>query len=104
MAQLVDRLNAIADKLGSKSRGKTIEDAIILIEEALNNKPIDNKPINNKPIDNKPQNQPQKNFENASNNKPQNQYSKNFDKKPKPAKTEAKESFFNPTTESNDKE
>lgn len=77
MAQLVDRLNAIANKLGSNGRGKTIEDAVILIENALNNKPIDSKP--------------------------QNQYPKNFDKKPKPAKTEAKESFFNPTTESNDK-
>lgn len=73
MAQLVDRLNAIANKLGSNGRGKTIEDAIILIENTLNNKP-------------------------------QNQSPKNFEKRPKPTKTEAKESFFNPTTESNDKE
>lgn len=73
MAQLVDRLNTIANKLGSNGRGKTIEDAIILIENTLNNKP-------------------------------QNQSPKNFEKRPKPVKTEAKESFFNPTTESNDKE
>lgn len=78
MAQLVDRLNAIANKLGSNGRGKTIEDAIIIIENILN--------------------------DNTINNKPQNQSPKNFEKRPKPTKTEAKESFFNPTTESNDKE
>ena len=78
MAQLVDRLNAIANKLGSNGRGKTIEDAVILIENTLNGKDL--------------------------NNKAQNQSPKNVEKRQKPAKTEAKESFFNPTTESNDKE
>jgi hypothetical protein len=78
MAQLVDRLNVIANKLGSNGRGKTIEDAVILIENTLNGKDL--------------------------NNKAQSQSPKNVEKRPKPVKTEAKESFFNPTTESNDKE
>ena len=78
MAQLVDRLNVIANKLGSNGRGKTIEDAVILIENTLNGKDL--------------------------NSKAQNQSPKNVEKRPKPTKTEAKESFFNTTTESNDKE
>lgn len=34
----VDRLNVIAEKLGAKAKGKTIEDAIVIIEGVVKDK------------------------------------------------------------------